>query len=463
MMHTTARFAVLTALTVLCLTGCDHEGTSSPEPKSDWTGLLSDEELLSDPDPTAPSENPTWIAWMESNHIPIRSLEAENFVDLEPLRPLLTGRRLVQLGEASHGAAEFSRVKTRLIKFLNQELGFDVIAFESSVFECFQTDGATDRLAALEMMRHSIFGVWHTTDVQDLFAYIRDSRHSSTPLTLAGFDTQISSLEGVASRPEFLRAVLTRTDRAYADTVAAFDREFLRDYGTSGMRVYLQEHGDLVTQRYENLAVHLEAELSNRVLLRATEGDSLLIAYRIARSMVCLVEQLLLQHEENTAYASYVRDQGMAENLTALLDLLYPDRKVIVWAHNYHVRHNNQRVHCETQTHLRTMGHWIVERFRAEMYTIGLYMYRGQVADHEREVYDIAPAVSGSLESILYRARRRHCFVDLLGQTEEAGNGWMFIAIPVKSYGTLELQMVPRDQYDGILFVDTVSAPHYYP
>lgn len=36
------------------------------------------------------------------------------------------------LGEASHGVAESNWAKVRLIKFLHQQLGFDVVAFESS-------------------------------------------------------------------------------------------------------------------------------------------------------------------------------------------------------------------------------------------------------------------------------------------------------------------------------------------
>ena len=46
----------------------------------------------------------------------------------------------MQLGESGHGVAEFNHAKVRLIKFLHQQMGFDVIAFESGLFECFNAD-----------------------------------------------------------------------------------------------------------------------------------------------------------------------------------------------------------------------------------------------------------------------------------------------------------------------------------
>src|SRR5690606_37463529 len=68
-------------------------------------------------------------AWLRSHAHPV-ALEAERFDDLEFLRPLLEGKRVVQLGENSHGVREYNLVKARIVRLLHQELGYDVIAFE---------------------------------------------------------------------------------------------------------------------------------------------------------------------------------------------------------------------------------------------------------------------------------------------------------------------------------------------
>ena len=46
----------------------------------------------------------------------------------------------MQLGESGHGVREFNLAKVRLIRFLHEEMGFDVLAFESGLFECWQAE-----------------------------------------------------------------------------------------------------------------------------------------------------------------------------------------------------------------------------------------------------------------------------------------------------------------------------------
>ena len=109
------------------------------------------------------------------------------------------------------------------------------------------------------------------------------------------------------------------------------------------------------------------------------------------------------------------------------------------------------------------MGTWISEQYRSELYTIGLYMYRGQAADPLRQTYNISVVKSGSLESIAYRARKKYHLIELSRQLRTEGNSWIFEPIIAKEWGVNEKRMVLKDQYDAILFVDTVTPPSYIP
>jgi erythromycin esterase len=148
----------------------------------------------------------------------------------------------------------------------------------------------------------------------------------------------------------------------------------------------------------------------------------------------------------------------MAENIEFLADALYPEEKIVVWAHNAHICHDRQAM---PGWPANSMGKWIVESHRPELYTIGLFMYRGKAAWNTREIYDVTPAVSGSVESIFYRTRRKYCFLDMLGRERNDGNSWMFETVTAKSWGRTDWPLVPRDQYDAILFIDTVDPPRY--
>jgi erythromycin esterase len=403
----------------------------------------------------AQSDRTEWIVWTRSHHFLIASVVSrpdDDYADLQFLKPVLGDRRLVQLGESGHGVAEFDSVKVRLIKFLHEQMGFDVIAFESSIYECFTANAAS---TATGMLSGSIFGVWATEEVLPLFDYIKDSQQTERSLTLAGFDTQISSGRGVLSRPAFFRRIVAAVDASYAEEVAAFDADFV------GRAIRFDNSTSPRDQQfYERLEGVLRANRES--LAAAFPGEAApMIAERTAWSMIAYIRQLRATAERPNDSSPEggvgIRDAGMADNLTSLARDLYPDRKILIWAHNFHIRHAN----ASTPSTVRTMGSWIAERFRPELYTIGLYMNRGNAAQNDRAIYLINPAPQGSMEWVLAGTGPSALFVDFLHQTQESGNAWMFQPVVTREWGVNSLTLTPREQYDGVLLIDRVSAPNY--
>ena len=88
-------------------------------------------------------------------------------------------------------------------------------------------------------------------------------------------------------------------------------------------------------------------------------------------------------------------------------------------------------------------------------------MYRGGAAQNDRRPYAIKQGAPGSLESILHRAPWQQSFVDLSKTKREPGSEWMWRPIIGFSWGLNPELFVPRDEYDGILFIDTVHVPVY--
>jgi erythromycin esterase len=406
-----------------------------------------------------------WITWLREHHHPLRPQGAgavDDFADLQFLKTVLDGRRIVQIGESHHSVAEYGAVKTRLIKFLHQEMGFDVLAFESSIYECFAAD--LRRLSATEALFSTIFGVWAFEEVLPLFEYLRQTQTTARPLAFAGFDPQISSRTGVAARPAFFRRVVGVLDPVYANEVAAFDAQFIDRIQRDGP-AYARDEEDRLVAYYTRLATFLDTHRAE--LLELFPGDaSPLVAGRVAWSSVKLV-QLLRAYGSNPDDASpqghmAIRDHAMADNLTFLARELYPDKKIIVWAANIHVRHAN----AATTWVFPTMGKWLSERFRDELYTIGLYPNRGTVPG-TRSLFSIDPAEPGTMERLLTDAGSSQLFVDLLHQSPGSGTRWMFEPMLSRDasisgpQAMLPVLIVPRDQYDGLLFIDRVSAPRF--
>ena len=66
----------------------------------------------------------------------VGSTEPSDFSDLQGLRAALGPHRVVLLGEHSHGDGAAFAVKSRLVAFLHQNLGFDVLALEAPIYDC---------------------------------------------------------------------------------------------------------------------------------------------------------------------------------------------------------------------------------------------------------------------------------------------------------------------------------------
>jgi erythromycin esterase len=429
----------------------------SPEsrPAEEMGRLLTDAELALPRDSVVVSEDPEYAAWVKSNAHPIRSLGATDFSDLRFFAPLLANKRIVQLGESGHGVAEFSMSKVRLIKYLHERLGYDVIAFESSMYECERAQKDVAMYSAINLMRACIFSVWHSAETLPLFEYIKQTQSTSHPLILAGFDEQTSS-STVGARPGVYRSLVAPLDSSYAMRVYATDSTFLANRGAT----YASANQARLVAFYDSLANFLG---TNRRAIEAAHRDDpniAVIARQAAVSMTVYVRQLAAGQN---AGGTEIRDLGMANNLDFLLNELYPGKKVIVWAHNFHIQHRETALSTAgiATGSPRTMGTWVAERHRRELYTIGLFMYRGSAAGNTRKPYPIAQSRSGSLESILHQAPWRYTFVDFSQVKRERGSEWVWKPITGLSWGTGPEQFVPRDEYDGVLFIDTVHVPSY--
>src|SRR6476620_7908510 len=81
--------------------------------------------------------------------------------DLTPLMEDLNGRRIVMLGEASHGTHEFYTWRTAISKRLIQEQGFNFIAVEGDWPDCYRVNRYVQGCPG---SGESAFEVLHTFD-----------------------------------------------------------------------------------------------------------------------------------------------------------------------------------------------------------------------------------------------------------------------------------------------------------
>lgn len=415
------------------------------------------------------SADTRWISWLRENHHALRPPAAaaplqDDYADLQFLKEVIGDRRIVQIGESHHSVAEYGALKTRLIKFLHQEMGFDVLAFESSIYECFAAD--LRQMTPEDSLFATVFSVWAFEEVLPLFEYLKHTQSTARPLAFAGIDPQISSRTGVATRPAFFQRVIGVLEPEYAREVANFDAQFIERIQREGPS-YASQDGDRLVAFYTRLSDFIETNLEALTELFPADASPL-VAQRVAWSSIKLVEMLRAfehdPHDVSLQGHMAIRDGAMADNLTFLANTLHPGKKIIVWAANIHVRHANEN----TTWVFPTMGGWLKQRFGGELYTIGLYPNRGTVPGG-RTVFTIDPAEPGTMERLLSDAGPSQLFVDMLNQPQTDGTRWMYEPLLSRDasisgpQAMLPVLIVPRQQYDGLLFIDRVSAPRFLP
>lgn len=403
--------------------------------------------------------------WLRQNAHALE-LESTGFDDLEFLRPLLKGKRIVQLGENTHGVREYSVLKARIVQFLHQELGFEVIAFESDIYQCYDANLLADRLPSFSMtekstMISSVIGVWHTEEVLPVFDYLRTARKGDCPLQLAGFDIQPIG-NNKRNRPKFLASFIEPIDAEYAEEVLELDELFLKVYATGGKdrRTFFRgDQGQEMLNAYQKLTGFFRENADRiKTAMESASRESIVIARQTSASLATYIEK---ERATDTKSMYELRDGGMAKNLMAILDEAYPDKKIIVWGHNFHLRHKNEAIPANPDNFpdvaVRSMGSWLHDRYTQEIYTVGLYAYQGEAANNRGEVFQIAPAEGESLEGLFHSTNQKISLVDLSTAPNSKDTAWMDQPISARFNGTHPLQLVPREQYDAILYFDRVT------
>lgn len=80
-------------------------------------------------------------AWLRTNAVRLSTIDPNAPLDdLDPLREFIGDARVVALGEGAHFIEEFWTVRQRLVRFLHEQLGFDIVAAEFDVDEAEDLD-----------------------------------------------------------------------------------------------------------------------------------------------------------------------------------------------------------------------------------------------------------------------------------------------------------------------------------
>jgi len=161
--------------------------------------------------PASTSGHEPFTAWLREHATTLTTLDpADALDDLEPLRELVEGARVVAIGESSHFIREFASARHRILRFLAERCGFTVLAFEYGFSEGFAINSWAERTGTgcgLEEVAEAAVPV----GLAEPLHWLRDHNDSAVrPVAFAGIDLPAaggSLLPALTPLADYLRRV----------------------------------------------------------------------------------------------------------------------------------------------------------------------------------------------------------------------------------------------------------------
>jgi len=383
----------------------------------------SDEEvrnLLHAPSPRPAAAGPADAAVVRADAVPVtKGVPAD-----QVLFDLVGDARLVLIGEASHGTAEFYAARAQMTRRLIEEKGFCAVAAEADWPDAYRVnryvrgrDGDADAEEALRGFERFPAWMWRNTAVLDFVGWLREHNDRS------GCDER--------GKAGFYGLDLYSMYRSIHEVISYFDRVDPAAAARARERYACFDHGcGADGQAYgfaaafgagescENAVIEQLIDLHRHAPYYARRDgliaeDELFCAERNARTVLAAEEYYRTMFSGRVSSWN-LRDRHMADTLDALASHLGGQRespaKVVVWAHNSHL--GDARA---TETAARgelNVGQLVRQRYNSDSRLIGFTTYAGTVTaaddwDGPAERKRLRPALASSVEELLHEAGER--------------------------------------------------------
>lgn len=279
-------------------------------------------------------------------------------LDFSFLNKELESKEIVLLGEPDH-VSRFYPTKIELVKYLHEKLGFDVLAFESGIFEMNLVNDLlqNENIDVHEVFQKGLFPIWANDDAMlPLFDYVLQQRKNGTPIVIAGFDCQPSGLiESKELIQEFQQALSKNGIYEFDPALKLLE-----------MQLNLFKGGEPTIDEF-----HLLEELQNRI----SSISSLSFYSQALISWLSLFKNCTKSKTVNRRFKasdSNVRDSLMALNMLFLQSQKYETKKIIGWGATGHFANQLKFLKMKDTDHLdfKPMGWHLKNKLGSKVFIL---------------------------------------------------------------------------------------------
>ena len=324
-------------------------------------------------------------------------------------------KRIVMLGECSHGTHEFYAARAAITRHLAERHGFTIVAVEGDWPDAAVYDrhirGVEERSGTSPPFRRFPTWMWRNTVMPpflERLRFINSERAEDAKVGFYGLDiyNMSGSVQAVLAYLDDADPEAARVARERYGCLTPWQSEPAA-YGRAAMRNGFAECEEAVVEQCREL------------LNRSLEGDGGSFSAAMNARLVASAERYYRVMYHGGAESWNLRDSHMTETLAHLLEERGPDSKAIVWAHNSHIG-DARATDMGAVRGEHNLGQLARERWGDEVALIGFGTHAGTVSaatdwDGERETKDVVPSRRDSYERLCHDSGVERFLLDLRG------------------------------------------------
>ena len=349
---------------------------------------------------------------------------------------LIKDKKIIALGEISHGDGTTFIHKTELIKYLHKKHGFNIVLIESPFgqMELINQYQYEDVYKKSDSLKEQIFGIWSkANEAQALFEYIENEK-----LTLTGFDCQqtnnFNQIQDSINKRYFGESNIVHEENKFISTLAVL----LDNYGTSRK---------LISKKNRTNFIFTIDTLINHNKLINNKSDLDLFWDQL---LVSIKGYALLCWEKDEIKSVFIRDEYMAYNTTWLINKKFKNDKIIIWAATEHLC-RNQYLLNKNDSKYKLMGDFLFKNYKKDLYVMSFIWFKGITNDFGFNNTEYTSRDTMSLEFKLSK-KYNFAFVDLSKYKS-------FKVTAIENFGIIGSKYYPKwdEILDGLYFINEMK------
>ena len=321
--------------------------------------------------------------------------------DFSFLKEELKNTQVVMLGEMSHFDGNVFEMKTKIVKYLHQEMGYNTIAFESGVYDVWKAQKSINNNESTKVaLENSLFTIWAKKNEFKSFIEFYDQNKSN--LKLFGFDNQITGKYGekelFTDLFDYCKQNKLPLDLNKEDLELLFESMYF-----SGVF----DEGDITYTQFKNSFYKLLTSIEQK-----PKTETNFYWTQIVKSLLALGEEnykrIRVLSTFNTTLQDNLRDKQMADNLLAYIKT-HPNEKIICWGANQHFANNMSSIKDPIIDKFIPMGSYIKTALREKVYSLAAISAKDSI--NLQGKWEKTPVDKLSFEYYLKNKNTPHIFI----------------------------------------------------